>query len=89
MDLKKLNYFVALVEEGNFTRAARSLSVTQPALSWNVKYLEDVLSTQLVKRSTNGIEITKAGEMLYNGAKELLQEADELKKSVSKVGLQK
>ena len=43
MDLKKLGYFVTLVEEGNFSRAAKALYITQPALSWNVKELEEMM----------------------------------------------
>ncbi|WP_159649879.1 LysR family transcriptional regulator [Erysipelothrix aquatica] len=86
MDLKKLGYFVTLVEEGNFSRAAKALYITQPALSWNVKELEEMLGTQLVKRSTTGIEITEAGNVLYTGAKTLLMDADNLMRSVRYAG---
>ncbi|WZU02603.1 LysR family transcriptional regulator [Erysipelothrix sp. D19-032] len=75
MDLKKLGYFVTLVEEGNFSRVMKALYITQPRLSWNVKELEEMMGTQLVKRSTTGIEITEAGNALYTGAKTLLMDA--------------
>lgn len=83
MNLKKLNYFITLVDAGSFSRAAELLYITQPALSWSIKDLEESLSTQLILRTPQGIELTKTGKILYVGAKQLLDNATNLKRAVS------
>lgn len=60
MDLKHLNYFVAVAEAGSFTQAARKLHVTQPSLSKMVRLLEEDLGAQLIDRSSKQIELTDA-----------------------------
>lgn len=82
MDIKKLKYFVTLVEEGNFSKAAKVLYITQPALSWNIKELEETLGTQLIKRSSTGIEVTDAGNILYDGAKSIINDLNNLHRSI-------
>ena len=61
MTLRQMEYFLAVVEEGSFSRAASRLNVTQPALSQQVKALEDDLGTPLVERLGRGVRITAAG----------------------------
>jgi len=61
MTLRQMEYFLAVVEEGSFSRAAIRLNVTQPALSQQVKALEDDLGTPLVERLRRGVRITAAG----------------------------
>lgn len=83
MNLKKLDYFVTLVDAGNFSHAAEQLYITQPALSWNIKDLESSLKTELLVRSASGIELTETGSILYDGAKSLLEKAAQLERSIA------
>lgn len=64
MDLQKLRVFVVVAGESNVTRAARRLSLSQPALSKQLAELEDSLGTQLFDRLPRGVRLTAAGEML-------------------------
>lgn len=61
MTLRQMEYFLAVVEEGSFSQAANRLNVTQPALSQQVKSLEDGLGAELVERLGRGVRITAAG----------------------------
>ncbi|MGE0352512.1 MAG: LysR family transcriptional regulator [Gemmatimonadales bacterium] len=64
LELRHLRYFQALAEEGAFGRAAKRLGITQPALSRQVKDLERMVETPLVRRAARGVQITPAGEVL-------------------------
>lgn len=75
MELRHLRYFVAVAEELNFTRAASRLRVAQPALSRQMKDLEDELDTALFERGHSGVQLTRAGKALYQRARALLAEA--------------
>jgi DNA-binding transcriptional LysR family regulator len=68
MDLRHLSYFVAVAEEGSFTRAARRLYVSQPALSQRVRKLEDELGARVFERRGRDVELTEAGRALLEGA---------------------
>lgn len=61
MNLRQINYLLAVVEEGSFTRAARRLSVAQPSLSQQVRALERELGGPLLERMSNGVQLTAAG----------------------------
>lgn len=71
MDLHKLRVFVAVAREGNVTRAARQLSLSQPALSKQLSELEDNLSTLLFDRLPRGVRLTTAGEILLRHAERI------------------
>ena len=77
-DLRRLGYFVAVAEERNFTRAAERLHVAQPALSRQVRLLEDELGVELLRRTTHAVELTEAGELLLERGSRLLGDADAL-----------
>ena len=74
MDLRQLSYLVALAEEQHFTRAAERVHVAQPALSQQIKRLEDELGLTLVERSTRHVRFTDAGELLVARARRILAE---------------
>jgi DNA-binding transcriptional LysR family regulator len=71
MDLHKLRVFVAVAREGNVTRAAKQLSLSQPALSKQLSELEDALSTVLFDRLPRGMRLTTAGEALLRHAERI------------------
>ena len=61
MDLKQLLYYVAIVEEGTMSAAAKKLYVGQPLLSYQLKALEDEFGVQLIERGPRRIRLTDAG----------------------------
>lgn len=76
MDLKKLLYFVTIVEEGQITRAAQRLHIAQPPLSLQLKSLEEELGVTLINRENKQFEITPIGWTLYKRAKTVLHSID-------------
>ncbi|AVD83830.1 MULTISPECIES: LysR family transcriptional regulator [Pseudomonas] len=76
MDLRQLRYFVRVVECGNITRASEGLHIAQPAISQQIRNLEEEMSMKLLERSVHGVEPTAAGRTLYRHAIELLRQAD-------------
>jgi len=76
MELRHLRYFAAVAAHGSFNRAAATLHLTQPALSRQVKDLEDELGVRLLVRGKNAVTLTDAGEVFYEDARELLARAD-------------
>lgn len=76
MDNRQLNYFLAIVEEGNITKAAERLHIAQPYLSQQLKNLEDELRVKLIIRSTRKIQITDAGRNLQLRARQMLDLMD-------------
>ena len=73
MDLNWLEDFVAVVEEGGFSRAAERRHVTQPALSRRIRALEDWLGTPLFERATHKLSLTPAGETFRPVAEDVLR----------------
>lgn len=64
MDVRELRYFLAVARFGSFSRAAEHLNITQPALSRQLKKLEEELGALLFVRSHQGVELTESGAML-------------------------
>lgn len=77
MELRVLRYFLMVAQEGNMTRAAKKLLVTQPTLSKQLADLEDELGVQLFIRGHRSVTLTDAGEYLRSRANEMLQIADQ------------
>jgi len=77
MELRHLRYFAAVAAHGSFSRAAQNLHLTQPALSRQVKDLEEELGVPLLRRGSNAITLTEAGEVFYEEAREILARADQ------------
>ena len=76
MELRHLRYFAAVAAHGSFSRAANQLHLTQPALSRQVKSLEDEIGVALIVRGQNNIALTSAGEAFYEEAKDILARVD-------------
>lgn len=76
MELRQMEYFVALAEESQFTRAAEVTRVSQSGLSAAIKNLEEDLNAKLFTRTTRRVELTPAGRALFPHARNLLAEAN-------------
>lgn len=72
MEVRHLRYLVALVQESSFSAAAKKLHIAQPALSQNIRQLEEELGVRLFERSTRQVTVTNAGKSLYRDALALL-----------------
>jgi DNA-binding transcriptional LysR family regulator len=75
MELRHLRYFVTVAETRNITRAAERLRVAQPALSRQLRDLEDELGVTLLERGRKGVNVTAAGREFHRRAKTLLADA--------------
>jgi DNA-binding transcriptional LysR family regulator len=82
MDTRQLAAFCAVVERKSFSQAAERLGVTQPAVSLQVRALEQRLGEQLLDRSGRRVEPTEAGRRLYRGAQRMLQLEEQLLEEV-------
>lgn len=78
MDLRQLKYFTRIVELQSLTAAAQSLHVAQPSLSQHLAKLEAELGVKLLERGARGVRSTAAGQRLYEQAKALLRQAQEV-----------
>ena len=76
MELRQLRYLVALAEERHFTRAAAREHIAQPALSQQIRRLEDELGVPLVDRTTRHVAITHAGQLLVARARRVISEVE-------------
>ncbi|GAA5130274.1 LysR family transcriptional regulator [Luteolibacter yonseiensis] len=72
MELRHLRYFVAVAEELSFRKAADRLNVSRPALSKQIKDLENEISVKLLHRDTVNVSLTKAGEIFLEDSQQLL-----------------
>jgi DNA-binding transcriptional LysR family regulator len=77
VELRHLRYFVAVAEMENVSRAALKLHVSQPALSRQIRDLEDEIGFCLLERTAKSVRLTEAGRAFLNDARELLRQADE------------
>jgi len=82
MDLRILRYFLAVADEGNITRAAERLHVSQPALSTQLAALENELGHKLLERSARGIALTEKGIALRQRADDLVDLAERVEAEI-------
>ncbi len=83
MELRQLRYFVAIVDHGSLSRAALVLHVAQPALTLQLRQLEDELGAQLLHRSAQGVQSTDAGKVFYEHAQAILKQVGDAKSAVT------
>lgn len=86
MEIKDMQAFYAIVEEGNISHAAMRLSIAQPALSRQMKKLEKNLGVQLFERGSRRIRLTDAGQLLYDRVKHILGMVDGTVREISDIG---
>ncbi|MDQ3271651.1 MAG: LysR family transcriptional regulator, partial [Pseudomonadota bacterium] len=75
MELRHLRYFVGVAEQGSVSRAAEKLFIAQPALSAQIRQLEEELGVSLFVRLPRGVRLTQAGESFLADAKAILSRA--------------
>lgn len=78
MELRQLRFFLAVAETGNISRAAQRIFLSQPALSRQIKALEEEIGQCLLERQAHSIQLTPVGESLVREARALLLHADEV-----------
>ncbi|SDC58084.1 DNA-binding transcriptional regulator, LysR family [Geodermatophilus telluris] len=82
MDLRQLRYFLAVAEEGRFSRAAKRLHITAPSLSQQIQALERELRAPLFERTPQRVELTLAGQALVERARVVLAEVERARADV-------
>ncbi len=85
MILRYIHYFLAVAEYGSFTRAAEALHVSQPALSQQIKLLEQTLDVQLFDRSARTIRLTDAGHVYQRYATQAMKDLEAGKRAIHDV----
>lgn len=83
MELRQLRYFVAILDHGSLSRAALVLHIAQPALTQQLRALEDDLGVQLVHRSAQGVLATDAGKVFYQHAQAILKQIADARSAVT------
>ena len=82
VNLRQLEYFVVIAEEGSFTRASERLLVAQPSLSQQIGVLETELGGVLLERLPRGVRLTMAGENFLPEARAAISHANRARRSV-------
>ena len=82
--LEKLRQFVSTAERGSFSAAANDLHVSQPTISHNIKVLESILGAELLLRTSRGVKLTAAGEILLNEGRKLLSHSNQIESAIRK-----
>ena len=82
MDFKQLRAFLTIVETGSVTRASEVLHIVQPAVSRQLRLLEEDLGTPLFHRGRHGMEPTEAGTILIDRARRVLRELDQARDEI-------
>lgn len=85
MDIKQLQYFIAVSEHMNFSKAAERLHISQPSLSNAIKKLEQEIGSPLLERNTRNLLLTEAGEVLFERAKVIVKNMEVLKIEMDEV----
>jgi len=85
MELRQLEYFVAVAEEANFTRAAERVHISQSGVSAQIRALEKELGAELVDRSGRAARLTAAGAAALPAARTALQAAARLRQAVDEI----
>ncbi len=87
MEIRVLRYFLEIAREGNMTRAAERLHVTQPTLSKQMKELEQELGKKLFRRGSTSVRLTDEGMLLRKRAEDLLAMADKIENEFKALAL--
>ncbi|MDA5193289.1 LysR substrate-binding domain-containing protein [Govanella unica] len=80
MNLRDLEYLVAVADQGHFGRAAEACNISQPTLSMQIKKLETNLNVQVFERGNKSVRVTRIGELILIHARAALREAKEIRR---------
>lgn len=83
---QQMKYFIAVVNQHSFTRAAEECNISQSAISQQIKELENTLAVKLLNRKGRSFELTDAGEFFYQHAKEVIKTTNELITKTQEIG---
>ncbi|MGV0879817.1 LysR family transcriptional regulator [Martelella sp. FLE1502] len=86
LDLRQVQYFVHVYEQRNFSKAAEKAHVVQPALSMQIRRLEDELATKLFERTSRGVKPTPAGRRLYELYLPIIRDMTQAKQEILDLG---
>ena len=86
MELRQLEHFLAVIEEGTFTRAAERLCLTQPAVSLSIKKLEEEVGSALFARDVHDLSLTQAGRTLAEYARRMMRLRDDATRDMARLG---
>ncbi len=84
-DFAKLQTFLMVIKEKSFSKASAKLGISQPAVTQQIKFIEDYLDTKIVERKKNGILLTKEGEDLFRIASRLEKTITSSEKELLKI----
>ena len=82
MKLKTLKIFIKVIDTGSYSKAAEKMGLTQPAISMQIKTLEEKLETELVLKKRGKLNLTPAGQVVYKNAKKIMLDWEKLKYEV-------
>ena len=85
LTLQQMEALIFLVEERSFSRAAKRMLLTQPALTKNIRHVEDCLGVKVVNRSSAGVSLTPEGKILYNAAQRMVKLRKEAGEKIQKL----
>lgn len=84
-DFTKLETFLVVVREKSFSKASAKLGISQPAVTQQIKYIEDYLDSKIIERRKNGIKLTKEGEDFYKIVIRLSKSIQQAEKDILKI----
>ena len=86
MEIRQLEHFLAVIDEGTFTRAAERLRLTQPAVSFSIRRLEEDLGGPLFARGLHELSLTEAGRRLADYARKIVSLRDDARREMAQIG---
>src|SRR5579863_5079362 len=86
IELRHLRYFLAVAETLHFSKAAERLGIAQPPLSQQIKRLEQLIGHRLFDRTTRGVQLTLAGQLLADRARSTIEKIQDDLEQVRRLG---
>lgn len=83
MNIKQIRYFLAVAEHKSFSKAAEKINIAQPALSLQIKILEEKLAAKLLNRHARGVTLTDTGQVVFKHFQKIAQDIDDTRNLVS------